>query len=419
MARVSPLLALPAFKDSALAPYGPESSDIRLVQAIHPVRIEYATIRSLAAAFDEPHRATLVVTGADRLPFLNRMLTQELAPAKGFAPFTARSSFWLNRKGRIDADLRVIHLPDRLILQCDIFAAERALAGLNGYVITEDVTITDATEQHHTFSLHGPSAAAILDRESTPVAGSPIATIPRGHASIITIADAEVIVDRDDLTGELGLRLTLPVAAAPAVFEKLTGHIEKAPAATNDQRKRIAPSQSKALPIGWHALNTARIEAGSALYYADFGPDSLPAETGILSERVSFTKGCYLGQEVVARMNALGHPKQKLVALKIEESTDASSTPDPNLRDSAAPADAYHQQAVTGTPVLSADTPDAPVIGAVTSSCLSPRLKNTPIAFAMLKWSHTPPGTKVYLQLDGTRQAATVQSNLSFLPSPN
>src|SRR6185436_21150893 len=75
--------------------------------------------------------------------------------------------------------------------------------------------------------------------------------------------------------------------------------------------------------IGWHAYNIARLEAGWPIFNIDFGPDSLPHETGVLNDRVSFKKGCYLGQEVVARMQSLGHPKQRLVGLKAVEETGA------------------------------------------------------------------------------------------------
>jgi folate-binding protein YgfZ len=155
-------------------------------------------------------------------------------------------------------------------------------------------------------------------------------------------------------------------------------------------------------------LNIARIERGTALYLADFGPDSLPHETGAetLHDRVSFKKGCYLGQEVVARMNALGHPKQRLVGLRIDlpsgnPAPDAFGLPD-------------MPQAVTGTSVVAADEPGAPIVGAVTSSCCAPMLSQAHIAFAMVKWSHAQEGTKLWVQLDDRRLAATARESLVF-----
>jgi folate-binding protein YgfZ len=134
-------------------------------------------------------------------------------------------------------------------------------------------------------------------------------------------------------------------------------------------------------PAGWHAFNIARIEAGSPLYYIDFGPDSLPAETGVLEDRVSFKKGCYLGQEVVARMHSRGHSKQVLVGV------DFDTVPDPTT--------GFPLQPLGGTPVHLA-TPvtgkDEPV-GMVTSSTLSPMNGSRPVALVQLKQAHIAPGT--------------------------
>lgn len=403
MPRLSPLIALHQHADALLIPYGPVSpgaEPVLMVAAFDPIEIEYAAIRRHAAILDQPNRSTLAVTGSDRLEFLNRMLTQELSPAKGFTPFLARSSFWLSRKGRIDADLRVLNLPDRVLLDVDVHAADRARTTLESYIITEDVQIADLSSTHHRLSIHGPGAAALLARQSTPVAGVDVATIAPNQVSIVQIADTQVIVNRHDLTGEIGLELLLPADRAQHVYELLSTPWDQRAGAP------AAPTTDLARRVGWHALNIARIEAGSPVYYLDFGPDSLPHETGVLRDRVSFTKGCYLGQEVVARMESLGHPKQRVVALDIH--ADASS---PNA-----------PQAETGTQILAQNTDDAPVVGAVTSSCISPMLGSKPIALAMVKWSNSDPATPLFLSVaSGTAHArlpATVRPTLRFLP-PN
>jgi folate-binding protein YgfZ len=394
-----------------MAPYGPEDAAIPIVQAFDPVPIEYASVRTHAGVFDAAHRATLELTGADRVAFLNRMLTQELKDA---TPFTQRRAFWLNRKGRIDADLRVILLPERVLLDVDVFAAERARSGLEAFIIADDVAIRDVTAAHHRLSLHGPAAAAILSRLSTPVAGASVADIRPGQVAVVSLAGAEVVVDRHDWTGQTGgaagLELLVPAAACVAVYEAIsTPWSARDGDGQRDGRGGVTPGTALARRIGWHALNIARIEAGEPLYLTDFGPDSLPAETGeaTLNDRVSFKKGCYLGQEVVARMHALGHPKQQLVGLKIR---DVRLTPHAGVADTGEGmgSDAYTPQAVTGTPVLSADAPDAPVVGAVTSSCVSPLLGSSSVALAMIKWASSTPGTEVFLGVDGARLPAVV-----------
>jgi aminomethyltransferase len=166
-----------------------------------------------------PHRATLVMTGPDRLTFLNRMVTQEL---KGFEPWMTRRSFWLNRKGRIDGDLRLIALPDRVLIDVDVHAAARTKAGLEGYIITEECAIADETERWHRMSVHGPAGAAIVARASEAVDGAAIAEIKAGQVSRVRIAGVEVVVDRQDMAGEIGLEMLVPVEGAVAVYEAIS-----------------------------------------------------------------------------------------------------------------------------------------------------------------------------------------------------
>ena len=129
----------------------------------------------------------------------------------------------------------------------------------------------------------------------------------------------------------------------------------------------------------------------------DFGSDSLPHESGILADRVSFRKGCYPGQEVVARMESLGKPKQRLVALRIAE--DALPT--------------------AGSPVFERGPDGEPAnpVGTVTSSTLSPMLGAASVAFAMVKTAHSEPGTVLLVPAEGGRATATVQPALRFLPA--
>lgn len=426
----SPLADIHREGDALLAPYGPapRTTDppapapdgVQLVQAFDPVEIEYAAIRRHAAVFDAAHRATLAFTGPDRVGFLGRMLTQEL---KGFEPFTARRAFALNRKGRIDADLRLINLgpgapgglADAILADVDAFAAERTRTELDKYLITEDAAIADATAEWSVLSLHGPAAVALIARVSRPIAGAPIADIRPAQASVVEIAGAAVVIDRWDWAGGgIGLELRVPRSHAAAVYESISTPWSARPTATGGGAGAgVAPTTDLARRIGWHALNIARIEAGTPLYNLDFGPDSLPHECGdeVLHDRVSFKKGCYLGQEIVARMHSRGHPKHRLVSLKFQA---PHAPPTPPAEPALSWGDAT-PQAVTGTPIVEADAPGAGVVGAVTSSCLSPMLSQTPVAFAMVKHSHTQPGQRLWAQLDGSRAMATVQEGMRFV----
>lgn len=433
--RVSPLRKLQQQAEAALVPYGPAEADVLLVETFGELDLEYAALRKGCILLDQPHRGTLEITGVDRIDFLNRMVTQELKGGgkpggdPGLQPFHVRRSFWLNRKGRIDADLRLIELGTRMYADLDVHSVERTIKGLQEFIITEDVKITDrsggpatgSADAMHRMALHGPTAAALLTAVSKPIAGAALSDLTPDRVSIVSVAGHDVIVDRDDSAGEIGLELLMPGDAAVAVYQQLieagqehdgedsvppvTGSAAAGASVPPVTGSAVAgapsPRPFRLRPAGWHAYNIARIEAGRPLYNLDFGPDSLPHESGVLYDRVSFKKGCYLGQEIVARMESRGHSKRSLVGLRCE-------IPDP-----AAPPD-KRPQPITGAQVWRADTPDGDPIGVVTSSTLSPMLGAVPICFAAIKPPNHEPGTKLLVAADDARISATVQPSLVF-----
>jgi folate-binding protein YgfZ len=130
-------------------------------------------------------------------------------------------------------------------------------------------------------------------------------------------------------------------------------------------------------------FNARRIEAGRPLFGIDFDETVLPAETGLLDRAVSFAKGCYLGQEIVARMHARGQLARKIAGFR--------------MSDDALP--------VAGTGVLDADKNP---IGTVTSSTISPVLSNASIGLAMLKRPSFEIGSKIAIPAEGAIRQATV-----------
>ncbi|QYU66872.1 hypothetical protein J4558_18175 [Leptolyngbya sp. 15MV] len=308
----SPLRTLHQHAEAAMAPYGPPEAGILVVQTYGELELEYAALRKSCVLIDRPERAILEITGPDRIDFLNRMLTQDL---KTLTPGHLVHAFWLNRKGRIDADITLIHLDGRTYADLDALAAQRTIEGLSSFIITEDVSIADATSRLHRLSLHGPTASALLPAPSLPAAGAIApATLADRTATRATVAGNPVTIYRDDAAGEPGFEIILNADHALAVFQHLIeiGHDQHnsdapelgTPGAGLALHSHRSAAHFRLRPAGWHAYNIARIEAGTPLYNIDFGPDSLPHETGdhVLHDRVSFTKGCYLGQEIVARM---------------------------------------------------------------------------------------------------------------------
>ncbi len=415
MTHRSPLHALHEQAEALVAAYGPPVHEgeepVGVVQTFGELEVEYAAIRKSCIILDTPHRATLEVRGSERLAFLNRMLTQEL---KDLGSWHARPSFWLNRKGRIDADLRVLALPDRILLDLDVHAADRTRAGLDAFIIADDVSVADLTDATARFALHGPTARTLLAEAADPASGSAdVANLEPWRLTTLRLADAEIVVLRDDTAGEIGLELFVPAHAAVAAYRRLV-EVGSDPGLTIDGSRPTTGHRVRLRPAGWLAYNIARIEAGTPLYNIDFGPESLPAESGILEQRVSFTKGCYLGQEIVARMHSRGKPKQKLVALLAE------LPPAPAARDRET---GLPLQPVGGSPVFKkpADVPlDAWVpaesdrVGALTSATLAPMRGSAPICFAQVRTDHTEPGTQLVIAAEGYPLNVSVQPTLTF-----
>ncbi|MEN0019564.1 MAG: hypothetical protein AAF747_01620 [Planctomycetota bacterium] len=400
MARRSPIAELHERADAAMLPYAMDSEDpqpVDVVETYGEVELEYAAIRKGCLLIDQPQRATIEVTGDDRRDFLNRMLTQKLDDLE---PGMARPSFWLSRKGRIDADMWVVEHGDRMLIDLDIHAVERTLETLGGFTFAEDIELRDATDEHHRFALHGPTGPELLSELATDAA--PVAELADGRAAMIKIAGKPIAVERRDTAGAIGLELTTRAEDARALYEVLlsAGH---AHGDHGHHREPTALSTRVRLrPGGWFAYNMARVEAGTPLYYMDFGPKSLPHETSIIRQRIRFDKGCYLGQEVVARMESVGHPKQRLVALDL--GGDDLRLPD-----------GLPRQPVTGSPIYTPDKVGSTPMGGVTSSVISPILGATPICFAMLRWSLTEPGTKLAVPAEGAVLTATVRESLKFI----
>jgi folate-binding protein YgfZ len=353
------------------------------------LELEYAAFRRGAAVLDRAHRGTIVVEGADRIDFLNRMVTQDL---KGMQPGEARAAWWLNRKGRIEADLLLCEVPAGaagepacMLVDCDVHDVARTVETLSAFLFAEDVRLRDARAEWARLAVHGPAAVEVLAHAGAdPVALEPL--VRDGTVVRAEVGGVACVLVRRDECGCPGVDLFVPPAAAGTVWDSIVSQHD-----VQDGGKR------RARPAGWHAFNIARIEAGTPLFHVDYGPDNLPHETGVIATRTSFRKGCYLGQEVVARMESLGKPKQRLVGVRF----GGEALP------------------VAGAPVFERLADGAPgnPVGSITSSTLSPMLGAVCVGFAMVRTAHAEPGTVLPVPADGERAEATVLPALRTLPA--
>jgi len=352
-----------------------------IVTTLGEIELEYAAVRRSCAAFDASHRGTLLVTGKDRRDFLNRMLTQDM---RSFPPGSVTEAFFLNRKGRIDADLLLAETGDAIVIDLDITIAAATAKALSEYVFSEDVQIADVSQDWHRIQLHGPKALEVVaalagsDTQRTDPAHSSAADVQLAHGKCAARAwqGAPMHIIRRDIAGTVGVHLAVPRAIAAALWTAIT-------------------AEPSVRAIGWYALNIARIEAGTPIFNIDFGSTNLPHETGVVHERVSFKKGCYIGQEIVARMQNLGAPKQQLIGLAMQS-------------DHLPVAGAAVFEIVEGRP--------GDRVGVITSSTLSPMSSAQPIAFAMLRTQFCAPGTELLVHAEGEEAHGAVHA-LTFWTS--
>ncbi|HEV8605596.1 MAG TPA: glycine cleavage T C-terminal barrel domain-containing protein [Tepidisphaeraceae bacterium] len=330
---------------------------------------EYAAIRKSAAIIDLPYRGILELSGKDRHAFVNNLLTNQVwdkETKKGLSAGQGVYGFFLNTKGRIISDMNVLELGERFLLEMDEERIETVRTAFDKYLFAEQVKMKSLVGAVHELMITGPRAAEILQVADLNQMGS----ISR------ELLGQQVTIFRDDICGVPGYILMIPTAAA----EQFWNHFAQSQQGDFEDDMRF---RGLARPAGWAAFNTTRIEAGRGLFGIDFDESILPAETGQFDRAVSLTKGCYLGQEIVARMHARGQVAKKLVGIRMESDTLP-----------IAGAKIYDEQQNE--------------IGGITSSTISPVLSNIAICLGYAKKSFFATGTKLRIPAEGSMRIGHV-----------
>ena len=244
---------------------------------------------------DLSHRKILRLSGKDPIGMLNAILTNEVPEEQ----YRGVYALLLNPKGRIQADLRVLKGDGDVLIDTESEGAAAARELLGRYAPFSRVKLEDLSEADTAWGmlgLYGPHAKALLD--GLELAEHESAVVRLGGADLLA-AGVAVPVPGYDLLG--------PRDSLSAASEHLAGR--------------------GAAPVGLRAYEAARIEAGVPRFGADITPENFPAEAGILERAVSFEKGCYPGQETVARMHYRGHPNKMLHRFVLEGSPPPPGTP--------------------------------------------------------------------------------------------
>jgi folate-binding protein YgfZ len=236
-------------------------------------------MNSGATRFLEFRPATAIrVTGADAFTFLQGQFTNELRQPVGRAIY----GLWLDQKGKVLADSQVLGISENeFLILSDRSPAESIRARLDSYIVADDVTLADETAQTRGLVLLGTNA------------GEAIARVMGGRPGPQRFLGAEGVV---------------AFAARRAAGENfvLIGGLDP----LRDIQGRLQAEGATA--IGADELEFARIAAGIPNIPVDVGPGDLPNEAGLEDTAISYTKGCYLGQEVMARLKNLGQVRRRL-----------------------------------------------------------------------------------------------------------
>jgi len=262
---------------------------------------EYAAGRERVAIMDASHWGKVSMTGKDAQDLLNRLSTNALMEAP---PGTAIPTVLTSEKGRIlDHILAYVH-DATLTLLVSPGNTEAVVRWLDKYIILEDVKLADITSTLAVFSLIGPKARALVYK----ALGLTLDASHKGKVQTCAFQGHEVWVSDTSLVHLSAVDVIVPAQAAHPLWQHLL------------QEGR----ELGAAPLGDRAYQPLRIEAGTSLLGHDMGLDFNPLEAG-LWDSVSFTKGCYIGQEVVARLNTYQKVKRHLRTLHLSGDTPVPS----------------------------------------------------------------------------------------------
>ena len=268
-------------------------------------REEYRFARESVALVDKNYRAYLELAGPDRVRYLNAILTNNI---KDLQENHGNVSLFLNPQGHIQAEIETYAMADKLLCVSYAMMRERLVAALDKYIIMDDVTLTDQTEVYATVAMEGPKAAEVVK-----------------EVSGVNLQELSELESREVSVGAISC-----------------GLLKRSPGGVGGGEFLVLREQAEALwkilgaaarkhgggPMGYTALNALRLELGVPWFGYDFGEKQIPHETGLQDSHISYTKGCYTGQEIVERVRSRGQVNRARVALQFDtKELPAARTP--------------------------------------------------------------------------------------------
>jgi folate-binding protein YgfZ len=289
-------------------------------------RAECRALAETCALAYRSDRSAVVVSGERGSAMLNGLLTNDVAELVD----SGRHAMLLTAKGRVLTDLRVFPRPEALLLDVPRHGLVNLLAAFRKYLPPLYATYEDAGERLNMLAVYGPDAETAT-RSALGVA------VPESHLGVreVDIENSPGLLIRNRRMGGDGVELITPSEAAAGLASRLLAAVQAL-----DGRA-----------VGTQALEVARIEWGIPAYGVDIDESNLAHETGLEDEAISYDKGCYLGQEVVARVHFRGHVNRRLRGLRFHGEGGPRSSA------------LYQGDKEVGTITSAVDSPDFGVIG--------------------------------------------------------
>jgi folate-binding protein YgfZ len=340
MAVVSPF----AEREKAAGAVFTERFGVELPEHFGDPVAEYEAARAVAGLVDMSFRGVIELTGSDRLRWLNGQITNDV---KDLKPGEGKLAAALNVKGHILADLAAYGLPASVWIDVNRDRAQVVRDAFDRYIVADDVLPENASDRYSHLMVVGAGAQRFI----AEVAGGGVRDLPAWHHAEAKLGDLPARIFSTRWLAMPGCDAIVPAGAADRLWETL-----------------LNLGLARGLrPVGMAALDLLRVEAGWPWYGVDFDDSNLLMEA-LTPNHVSFTKGCYLGQEVVIRVEHQGHLNKKLTGLLVAGAFVPSAKAD----------------------ILSGERK----VGAVTSAVFSPALQRV-IALGYVRRECWDPGTKL------------------------
>lgn len=279
-----------------------EFSGCELPETFSGAEAEYRAARENAAIFDTNWNAIWIAGGRDRIQYFHNVTSNDV---KSLAEGGGTLALLLNPQGRILAELEIYVLAEKLLVRAHASLREQTLATLKKYIIGSKVEIDQATERMGSFAIEGPKAPNAVQQ----FCGVAIDPLPNLGIREISMDGMPCWLLRRSHFGATGAEFIAAREHLPALWRKALGIVR----------------QMGGAAIGMAALNALRLEAGVPWFPVDFNDAMIPHEAALENTHVSFSKGCYTGQEIVERVRSRGHVNRKRVLLKFSGSAPPPS----------------------------------------------------------------------------------------------